>query len=367
MEYTIWDGAKEFSIFSRKNFDDVESDYKNVGIIKDWKVCVSPIPQCDEIQTDQKIYLDGVACLGKSTLLEKLRNEKYKVNFCEFYSFNKKIEVLNVGEESVGFHDRCSFSSPIYDMIFDRMNKINYSLKFNQWIEYFREFSEKNKWIFLVLKDLEDQYNNVVSMMIERDNGLDIQTKQYVMAQNFIFKEIAKQCPAIITVEFNSFNLGNSIVQLEGLMKSLYHNRPLFCEVKPNPNYYFDAGINLHLAEDYVLSFGKTYKMRMIEKMFIPPGMMGFMCLRSSAHKKLILSTGVLDSNYIGDFFAEVFVKTPEGYENGEDGFYEFKKGSSVVQVVLMPKATYGYNFVFPENLPCIGRGFSGFGSTDKK
>lgn len=123
----------------------------------------------------------------------------------------------------------------------------------------------------------------------------------------------------------------------------------------PVKHYENDAGWDLCLPKSYVYNwFDQDPFIDTGVHFQIPKGMFGLLTARSSLTKAgAIVPIGIIDADYIGSVKAKVH-RIPQG----------LKAGDRFCQIIFLPLPAV--QLVRAKKLSTTGRGFAGFGSTDK-
>lgn len=267
----------------------------------------------------KNIYLDGVACLGKTTILKKLQREGFIVYFNEYFDiYNKykptsqtneiistmqsffEIEKLNdlyVNPHGFGFHDRTHLSTIIYRMIFMRMNHVNYGELFKFFIPKMLKFASEHVVIFMLLQKFDDMryQQQLLKKMKDRNNGLDVFSLDYIEAQQKVFEQIYKCCPNIIATYRNPFTFGD--VVFENRLKAIYLHQALV-ENSVAEYCFYNNSVLLETRESYFCKKNQSITIKFSQKVFIPPNMIGLIFLRQKYSIALQASSYVLKSFY---------------------------------------------------------------------
>lgn len=157
-------------------------------------------PQCGCIVLIRmaQLFLDGVACLGKTSVLHELCNQGIPVglfDFHEYYQEFKKKDYdeyrrwLRHGMEQMkaGIFDRTKYSSNLYDIIH---NILNGKLKFEDSLDLIADVPYvPNTLVFL---PMNKNYEPILKRMVARNNGLDVLTTDYVEVQTQVFTAYAR-------------------------------------------------------------------------------------------------------------------------------------------------------------------------------
>lgn len=140
------------------------------------------------------VYLDGVCCLGKTTLLKELEKEGYTVAFTDYCEFKEKFEqFLNIGNpfytqwhriKSLGMQyvDRSPLANLLYACIFA-----------NEPPELFDELLSNLEVSenIVVMLPMPSSFHRLLEKMIERNNGIDILDISYIQKQYDVFQKFA--------------------------------------------------------------------------------------------------------------------------------------------------------------------------------
>ena len=117
-----------------------------------------------------------------------------------------------------------------------------------------------------------------------------------------------------------------------------------------------DAGADLVTNNilDVYIGPRATYRIPTGVKVAIPEGYFGWIVSRSSAWKRGLLMSGIIDSSYTGEIFLNV--------ANNSDSIQIVESKSRIAQLLILPVVRAKFEPV--ETLDETERGESGFGST---
>lgn len=260
------------------------------------------------------IFLEGTACLFKTTALLSLQECGYKVMFSDFEQDIKKFphykskadvkhfdleysifKVANIFSQKTkyDFCDRTPIANWFYSLIIkDMENTIDLDIIANQLPEVFKEFCKNLKVLILVCA--EGSEGKTYNRMLERNNGLDYEILQYVLSQNKVFKFFGNffNWP-ILTIE-NEKNIKDIQLTLIRMMKhEESDSNTVNIDVTNVPllkHYKNDAGYDLRSADHLIIEAGRSMKIKIASKIILPPGSVGLIASRSSSN--LIVNTG---------------------------------------------------------------------------
>ncbi len=161
-----------------------------------------------------KIYIDGVACLGKTSFLLETQ-EKYgkdTVKLTDFYQFQEIIKLpkelvdsgyncwfrqqTNEDESKTLIIDRSTYSNFIYSMIFKNI-PLEDGRKYLQQLkessqDSSNETSHEKLDVILFIVPKPGQEEMVLELMIKRNNGIDVLSLDYISSQINFFKMAAE-------------------------------------------------------------------------------------------------------------------------------------------------------------------------------
>lgn len=315
-----------------------------------------------------KSYICGTACLFKSTIVSRLKSQGYKARVgdykeaCDKYSFLKNkandhvmttiynsYTILN--EKDGAVHDRCVIDAIVYDCLFQKV-----ALKeFTAYMEKFKilnaEWLKSNYFIFLIAGDASKTLNR----MIQRDNGIDLMTIDYVNKQNEYFTLAANilEKDIVPIFEFND---------MEIVLNKINENHTLQLDKEGTlvsgmikPNYSQDAGIDMYSAQDCILQPNQITKVKLNNRVLIEAGHYGRLMARSSTQFMVI--EGIIDAGYTGELFFKAVNINSEPITIMQNRAY--------VQLIITP---FSKNYRLVDE-SCITsqktkRGDKGFGST---
>ncbi len=121
------------------------------------------------------------------------------------------------------------------------------------------------------------------------------------------------------------------------------------------------CGLDLYIAEDYILSDDKYVKLATYTRFDIPSGYFGLLAARSSSALKrgIEVCIGIVDRDYTG--YVGIVAKSVSGK-------VELKKGERIAQIVIVPYCQLPISKISNEEFDNItknkDRGDRGFGST---
>lgn len=135
-----------------------------------------------------KLYLDGVACTGKTSIIKKLKRDGYSVGLLDFYEFR-----VENGPDCDSFYPSWySSREKLYDVV-DRspLSPVLYRVIHNKDAEFSSiiPLLKPVDGTILVFTTAPGQEQHVVDAMKARNNGIDVLEVDYVKRQNKIFKE----------------------------------------------------------------------------------------------------------------------------------------------------------------------------------
>lgn len=167
------------------------------------------------------VFIEGTACLFKTTSLVALKDD-FKVSLSEFsvdvdlyphyraktssleYTIYKFIQYFMMSS-TFNIMDRTPLSNWFYSLIFENLKSpINLNEIGENLPEIFVEFCKKLN--VLVVISPEGEENIVLDRMINRSNGIDILSIDYVRSQNQIFSYFATlfEWPVIVVKTENN-------------------------------------------------------------------------------------------------------------------------------------------------------------------
>lgn len=231
------------------------------------------------------IFLEGIACLGKTTVLKRMEAEGFRVYYNEFgdvvnkYKMNMKDPMVvatmqdffqygkwNDMQKRPGIHDRSHVSAYIYRLIFMRMQGLNYAALYNIILPKIRKFAKDNYLVYVYIDMKNNTKENLLKTMIARSNGIDDMDLKYIEAQNSVFDQVRRDCPELIT--FKRDVVDGKINFNDGLFEylaCLYTGEPVMY-----PSKYLQIG---HIP--LVSKSTDGLNCVTFSKVFIPPNMVG--------------------------------------------------------------------------------------------
>lgn len=156
------------------------------------------------------IALDGVACTSKTTILRKLKDThpQLKIHLCDYYELSQQYgfnghpsdplvymgvryaELNQCDMNKIHIFDRSAVAAICYQHIFDEhMTETNIIRECHRMTSTPLMEPWKNT---LILVSKPDQEERLVELMINRSNGIDICTVDFVKRQNIFFRIWAK-------------------------------------------------------------------------------------------------------------------------------------------------------------------------------
>ena len=185
------------------------------------------------------IYLDGIACVGKTSVLRLLHEDGYPVAIGDYFEDGNKYPVFankaGISRIEVAYslyccvkindhtiHDRSPLSSLFYQLVFAVMNG-NMS---NKDIEDFCQQLPNEMWSYwggrryIIL--LDEDFSSVLTRMKRRGNGIDILSTNYVQAQKLIFSIVARHLNATILIKRSSESMSAWIFRVQTTIATLY-------------------------------------------------------------------------------------------------------------------------------------------------
>lgn len=161
------------------------------------------------------IYLDGVACMGKKTLLRKLDSELYSVklfDYADFKAFMSRTQIHTEKENTYsmwhtpdidrGFVNRSPYSAKLYKLVYELLD--NNTIKPDGFDERLHAIQASHMTV-IFLPTNEESYPHIVEKMKRRANGIDRINIEYVRAQTIVFTEYARfNNLLIVYIDFTS-------------------------------------------------------------------------------------------------------------------------------------------------------------------
>ena len=185
------------------------------------------------------IFLDGIACVGKTSVLRLLHEDGYPVAIGDYFEDSNKypvfankagitrIEVayslyccVKINDHTI--HDRSPLSSLFYQLIFAVMN----GEMSNEDIEDFCQHLPNELWSswggkrYIIL--LDEDFSTVLMRMRRRGNGIDVLSINYVQAQKLTFSIVAKHLNATILTKKSSETMSAWIFRVQTTITALY-------------------------------------------------------------------------------------------------------------------------------------------------
>lgn len=140
----------------------------------------------------------------------------------------------------------------------------------------------------------------------------------------------------------------------------------------PTRAYSDDAGLDLRVAEETVLEWGKFKDVPLGINVALPEWSWGFLVGRSSTFRKrgIEVLPGIIDAGYRGQLFAAC-VWRPDGEFTQEAKrhdiaslFTVLNAGDRIAQLIVLPNGTREIEPTHVDELPPHDRGLNGFGSS---
>lgn len=255
-----------------------------------------------------KIYIEGLAAVGKTSFLHYLRSKNcYKIKvgdyaeFCHGYelvsSFEAQLLYLTK-QEDADIYDRSPFGGLFYHLIYkymDTIDQVEDDFIWKPMVCELTKMAENEQYMIIMIP----QYNRSISVqrMQNRSNGIDFLDEQFVATQQEFFLRLLRAVPSLF--RFITTETFEWYSDLENLIYSLFFKVPLII-TNGVSNLIYDAGYDLSVDEDTSLRpvLG-IQKVKCRERVFIPPGVSGIIHSRSSFDDGMIIC-GVVDATYIG-------------------------------------------------------------------
>lgn len=163
------------------------------------------------------IYFEGVACMGKTTLLRRLDAALYSVglfDYAEYKSLESDAgnhEDYNIWHSKKkqeihrGFVDRSPFSNVLYSFVYELLdNDMVKPPGFDERLRAVPNVKNPFEMTIIFLPANEESYESIVTNMEKRANGIDRLDVKYVEAQTIVFGDYAKfNNLAIVYLDFN--------------------------------------------------------------------------------------------------------------------------------------------------------------------
>lgn len=282
------------------------------------------------------IFIDGVGCLGKTTAIQRMKDPKNKIDYLlmdylemteKYPIFLKKFmqsemeaaysikfmqEIIKTDPDFTYFVDRSPISGILYSIIIKLMNgqiknDSESILKELKCIEVLDKYNIN----FIIPQEIH--YYQILERMKKRNNGIDNMTLEYIDFQTKVFKLIGEQYNIFMIPSYLEIYSPDYYCWLDSILKSLYQQKQIPTEIlHGNKNVYkaymFDAGFDLRSADFLEVEANRQYKIRLQEKIIIPVGYYGEIVGRSSNQLRFSVATGIIDSNYIGDWYVFINV-----------------------------------------------------------
>ncbi|KAL1516083.1 hypothetical protein ABEB36_000007 [Hypothenemus hampei] len=291
----------------------------------------------------QYFALDGVACVGKTSILKKFKESGLQVSLGDFAQYQEEdprfIEKKNnifidLVYQSFLFckvvdgaiHNHCPITNALYCLILRYSDNYKYETKceitdeLNWFCEKLLQTNFRNKWNVLIV--LSKDPAKTLDKMKQRKHNLDVLDINYVHAQNFVFKYFAAK------MKFPTVKV--EVLEVEDVLPTIipFVNKSSHINAPINSKGY-DAGIDLSTDNNYEILPHCKKIISFIEKLNIEPGYVGLLTLRSSLSNKLIANTGIIDSGFFEKIQCSVF--------NASNELISLYKYQRVAQIVIVP------------------------------
>lgn len=138
----------------------------------------------------------------------------------------------------------------------------------------------------------------------------------------------------------------------------------------PTRAYADDAGLDLRVAEDTVLEWGKFQDVQLTSRVALPDWSWGFLVGRSSTFRTrgIEVMPGIIDTGYRGKLFAACIWRPETNHADPEGTLaangYTLKAGDRIAQMIIIPNGTRDVEPYSVRELPAHDRGDNGFGSS---
>lgn len=239
----------------------------------------------------------------------------------------KKINDLKIKYENGVIIDR----SPICDIIYDILFKV-INLPFEEAIvkgksyldNYFNigVFKEifmcsTDKFLFIVPSD--NMYNSILCQMKLRNNSLDIYELKFVILQVELFLHLK-------TYDFENITVMTILSSLKYLSEDYFdylydfvssYFKKSFSKIEKDSSscicylesplekaFLSDAGLDLHLKDNYLCLAGVPIRIYYKEKIIISEGSFAYIMARGSTNSFGQIRSGVIDAHFTGDLFS---------------------------------------------------------------
>lgn len=147
-----------------------------------------------------RVYLDGVACMGKTTICSQLDNMGVSVGLFDLTDFfrimgpgSKREDYIpwfkqRLLESNAAVIDRSPIASFLYPMMFNGSSK-------TEMIEQMKKINLNDDEIVFMILPTIDSYNTILNRMKKRNNQLDILNIDYIKIQYEAFYTVVSSCP----------------------------------------------------------------------------------------------------------------------------------------------------------------------------
>lgn len=151
------------------------------------------------------IYLEGVACLGKTALLKELDHALYTVGLFDYTEYKEitgpggnhedytKWHAKNSCNIERGFVNRSPYSNKLYTLVYELLD--NNMVKPDGFDKRLRDVpvvKQPSELVVIFLPGNSESYASIVTNMKRRANGIDRLDCAYVEAQTIVFSEYAR-------------------------------------------------------------------------------------------------------------------------------------------------------------------------------
>lgn len=305
-----------------------------------------------------QIFLEGVACLGKTSYLRRLRAISewpvYEGDYKEYLDttgmdpgeLSRSLNVVSFIDKGEGIYDRSPFATAYYNIVYDQ-NDLGEDERIAKLGEEMVKFQNGRRWIIMMIPDGSVDYADIVNKMLKRNNGLDWISQEYVRRQVNVANKLVKMCPELLCIRVGT-RYGEWHSQMDNLIRSLYCGQVIVDGPRRVQRPY-DGGMDLTCVGGKLIK-GEMAHLELEQRVFIPPGIVGIMYPRSSFVDGIVAS-GVVDATYSGTLFMKVLAcKTRD-----------VGKGEAIAQLVF---TRHEKPVVVTGELPMCGRSSNALGST---
>lgn len=162
------------------------------------------------------IYFEGVACLGKTTLLKRLDSALYSVGLFDFAEYKEVTGSTDHVEYKLwhakkkqeihrGFVDRSPHSNNLYSFVYELLdNDLVKPPGFDERLRAVPNVRHPFEMTVIFLPANKESYEPIVKNMERRANGIDRLDVKYVEAQTIVFGDYAKfNNLVVVYLDFN--------------------------------------------------------------------------------------------------------------------------------------------------------------------